>query len=96
VAKLKYPGITLKNQNLILEEIKSRLNPENCCYHSVQNSLPSCLLSINAKIKILKILIFPVVLFGCKIWSLTLKKVQTEGMGEQGAEENVCIEDRKK
>jgi hypothetical protein len=34
------------NQNLIQEEIKRRLNFGNACYHSVQNLLSFCLLSV--------------------------------------------------
>jgi hypothetical protein len=44
----------------------------NVRYHSVQNILASTLLSKNVKIKIYKIIIFPVVLCGCETWSLTL------------------------
>jgi sorting nexin-29 len=66
VSQLKYLGTTVINQNLILEEIKSRLNSGNACFHSVQNLLSSRLLSKNVKIRIYKTIILPVVLYGCE------------------------------
>jgi hypothetical protein len=50
VEDLKYLGTTLTNQNSIQEEIKSRLNTGNACYHSVQDLLTSSLPSQNVKI----------------------------------------------
>jgi len=38
----------------------------------VQNLLSSCFILKNLKIKIYRIIIFPVVLNGCETWSLTL------------------------
>ncbi|PNF20252.1 hypothetical protein B7P43_G15719 [Cryptotermes secundus] len=46
----------------------------NACYHSVQKLLSSRLLSQNLKIRIYKIIILPVVLYGCETWSLTLRE----------------------
>jgi hypothetical protein len=74
VAKFKYFGTALTDQNYIHEEIKSRLNSGYAYYHSVQSLLTSRLLSRNLKVKIYKTIIIPVVLYGCETWSLTLRK----------------------
>jgi hypothetical protein len=73
-AKFKYLETTVLNQNYIQEEIKSRVNSENACYHSVQNLLFSRLLFTNIKIKIYRTIILPVALHGCETWSLTFRK----------------------
>jgi hypothetical protein len=49
VAKFKYLEMKVTNQNDIHDEIKSRLNSGNACYHSVQNLLSSHLISKNLK-----------------------------------------------
>jgi hypothetical protein len=74
VADFKYLGTTLTDQNHMHEEIKSRLNLGNACYHSVQSHLPSHLMPRNVKVKIYKTIILPVVLYGCETWSLTLRE----------------------
>jgi hypothetical protein len=73
VTRFKYLGMTLTNENDIIDEIKSRTNSGNACYYSVQNLLSSRLISKNLKIKIYKTVIFAVVLCRCETWSLTLK-----------------------
>jgi hypothetical protein len=74
VAKFKYLGATLTDQNYIHDEIRSRLNSRNACFHAVQNLLSSRLLYRNVKIKIYNTIILPVVLYGCETWSLTLRE----------------------
>jgi hypothetical protein len=41
VAKFRYLGKTLTYQNHMHEEVKSRLNSGNACYHSIQSSVLS-------------------------------------------------------
>jgi len=72
VEEFRYLGTTLTNQNSIQEEIKSGLKSGNACCYSVQNLLSSSLLPKNVKIKIYRIIILPVVLYGCETWALTL------------------------
>jgi hypothetical protein len=55
------------------EDIKSRLNSGNACYHSVQSLLSSRLLSKKIKVK-RHITIILLVLHGCANWSLTLRR----------------------
>jgi hypothetical protein len=63
-------------KNKVQEEIRSRLKLGNACYHLVQNLSCSRLLSKNPKIKIYRTIIFPVVLYWCETWSLTLREEQ--------------------
>ena len=51
-----------------------RLKSGNACCYSVQSLVSSSLLSKNLKIKIHSTVILPVVVYGCEIWSLTLRE----------------------
>jgi hypothetical protein len=73
VAKFKYLETTLADQNCVNKEIKSRLNSENACYHSVQSVLSSRLISRNLTVKTHKTIILLVVLYGCETWSITVR-----------------------
>jgi hypothetical protein len=74
VSQFRYLGKTVTNQNFIQEEIKSRLNSGNACYHSVQNLLSSRLLSKNVNVRIYKTIILPVILHGFETWSVILRE----------------------
>jgi len=67
VEQFKYLGTTLTNQNFIQEEIKSRLQSGNACYHSVQNLLSSGLLFKDIMSKIYRTIILPVFCMGMKL-----------------------------
>jgi hypothetical protein len=51
--------------------------------------LSSRLLSKNLNIKIHKIVVLPVVLYGCETWCLTLREEHKLNVSEQVAEENI-------
>ena len=72
--QFKYLETILTNQNSIQEEVRSRLESGNACYHSLQNLLYSSFLSKNIKIKIYRTIILPGVLYGCETWSLTWRE----------------------
>jgi hypothetical protein len=74
LAKFKYLGTKMTNQNDIQDEIKNRLNSGIACYYSVQNLLSSRIISKSLKIKIYKTVILPVVLYRSETWSLTLRE----------------------
>jgi hypothetical protein len=83
VEEFKYLGITLTNQNSIQEEIKSRLKKSgNDCYHLMQNILSSVLLSNSIGLKKYITIILLVVLYGCEIWSLTLREEHRQRLFE--------------
>jgi ribonucleotide reductase alpha subunit len=74
VEQFKYMRTIATNQNFIHEEINSRLNSGNACYHSIKNLLSSRLLSKNANIKTYNTLILLVLLYKYRSLSLTLRE----------------------
>jgi hypothetical protein len=73
-------NFSMKNQDSIQEEIKSRLKSGNACYHSVQNLLSSSLLSKNMYITIYRTVILPVFFF-CMVCHVE-GGTWAEGIGE--------------
>jgi hypothetical protein len=58
------------SENMTMKIKLSRSNSGNACYRLPQDLLSSLFLFKDTKIKIYKTIILPVVLYGCKIWSL--------------------------
>jgi hypothetical protein len=85
LAKLKYLGTKLTNQNDNEDEINSRFNSGNACYYSVQNLLPSCLISKNLKIKIHKTVFFLLCCMGAKLGLSLLMEEHRLGFFENRA-----------
>jgi hypothetical protein len=65
VVQFKYFGLTAANQTFRQAEIRGKLNSNNTYYHSVQKLLSTSLLSKNAKVRLYRTLILPVVFYGC-------------------------------
>jgi hypothetical protein len=80
VSQFKYLGPAVKDQNLIQEKSRRRLNSGSACYHSVLNFLSSHLLSKNVKVRIYNTVILPVVLYGCETLSDINRGTYTEGV----------------
>jgi len=74
VAKFKYLGTTATHKNYVYEEVKSKLNSKNVCYHSVQNLLHSHFVSKNQNINTHNNEILLFVLYSCEILPLTLRE----------------------
>jgi hypothetical protein len=74
VEQFKYLATAPTNPNPIHEEFNSRLKSGNACYYSVQDFLSSSLLSKSVNTKIYRTIILPVVLYGYKTWSLTMRE----------------------
>jgi len=74
VEEFKYLATTSRSQDSIQELSTDRLRSGNACCQPVHKILPSSLLSSNLKIKIYENIIFPLVLYGCKTWSLTWRE----------------------
>jgi hypothetical protein len=84
VAKFKYLGTIVTDQNCMQEYINSKLISGNACNHSIQSLLSSRLLSRSVKVKIYKTIILPVVLYGCETWFLTLREENRLRVFENG------------
>ena len=74
VEQFKYLGTTLRNQNSIYKEIKSRLTSGYNCHHLMWNLFSSSLLSKNIKMKIYRTVILPLFCMGVKLGHLHYRR----------------------
>jgi hypothetical protein len=80
----------------IHEEIKSRLNMGNACYHAVQNVLSSYLLLKNIKVKIYKTTVLPATFLWVQTFCFHVKGSSYLGVWQSGSskvyvEEGACF-----
>jgi len=74
VEQFKCLETTLPSQNSVPKEIKRRFSSGNSSYNLMQSVLSSSLLTKNVKIKTCRTIILLVVLYGCEIWSVTVRE----------------------
>jgi hypothetical protein len=94
MTEFKYFGRTVTNQ------FHSGRNYEHIefgevSYHSVQKLLSSSLLSRNLNTKISKMVVLPVVLYGCKTLSHTLRKERILRVFKNRVSRRMCIPKRR-
>jgi hypothetical protein len=71
VTQFKYLGTSITYDNDLSVEINNRIISSNRSYCGLNKQLKSHLLSKQTKIKLYKILVRPVLMYGCESWSLT-------------------------
>jgi len=74
IEQFRYFERTPTNQHSAYGENKSRLKSRIVWCLSVQNLLSSRFISKNIKIKMYRVMILSPVIYGCEIWSLTLRE----------------------
>ena len=76
VKELSYLGSQLNQINSTNCEIRVRIISGNRCYYSCGVLMKSRALNRSLKLKIYKILIRPVITYGCEAWTLTSRNEQ--------------------
>jgi hypothetical protein len=76
VQEFKYLGTQVNAQNIMKEEINSRIKQGNVVFYANKSLLGNKLLTRKAKIKLCKSVILPVVTYSCETW--TLNEVEEE------------------
>jgi hypothetical protein len=95
MAEFKYLGTAVTNQNRIYEEIKSRFNSGNTCYHSRQRLLSFHPLSKSLKNKMHETIILTFVLYGYETWSFTREQRRLRVYEKRELREYLDIRGRK-
>lgn len=71
VVQFKYLGALMTEDNDVSVEIKARLAAGNKCYYAFNKLLKSSSLSRRLKLTVYRVIIRPVVLYGCEAWTLS-------------------------
>ena len=83
VQNFRYSGAMINTNNLISNEIMSRIAAGNKCFYSLRQIFRSRDMSKAVKIKIYKALVKPVVVFGSEMWAMTEMDMKRLGTWEK-------------
>ena len=71
VQNFSYLGSQINTINSVTNEIKTRILSRNRCYYAYQNLMKSRIIGRQLKLRAYKVLIRPIVTYGCEAWTLT-------------------------
>jgi hypothetical protein len=83
VEKFCYLGSLISHDNDVSQEIKQCIVVANKCYYGLARQLKSRVLSRHNKIKIYKMLIRPVLVYGLETWQLKIGDIASLGVFER-------------
>jgi hypothetical protein len=88
VQEFKYLETQVHVHNIMKEEINSRIEQRNIFFYANKNLLGNKLLTRKAKIKLYKLVILPVVTYGCETWSMNEVEEKTKNIKEESVTQN--------
>lgn len=90
VESFKYLGSTLTADNSVKHEIKARVAAGGRCYFAFKKLFSSNILHKEAKLRIYKTVIRPVVVYGCEAWTLTKQDINRLRIFERRILRRIC------
>jgi len=83
VQNFRYLGALIISKNVIIDEIKSRIAAGNRCFYSIRHIFRAKAISKSVKIKIYKMMVKPLVVFGSETGAMVEMGMTRLGMWER-------------